>query len=663
MSSDGAADTGWPWRLALVGLVLVLVAGIPGIRRGVRLAELYGSAAGIDVRDHTDQVLVLRPTAGAPLDDLAVRYADHPAVAAVRLPKLPDDLARELSPEERALAERTLRGGDGWQTLLLEVRADRGDLVPALYAEPDVRLVGAPITEHGYARAAFAELARITPPVFAVFALCLTAVFRSLGGVVLPLAASATNGAVILGIVGWSGASLTGANTLLVPLVVVLGLADSVHLVRRLAERPRLADAVRDVAPACLLTSLTTALGFAVLAATSQPMLQEFGRLAATGMAVAWVVSLGVPAALVKTWPALRPPPRELADLPTPPAGARPALALLLVGALALTTQVQTGLRPLGSLPDPHPVRDAQALVDTELGGSHPLTLTLPGEAPLSEDVAAWDALVALRESLGRDPTVGAVWSFADVAAWVGRAMGRPPQLLAGPPHAPERARVRKLVTMHARTQALAERLSPVPLATDDSYQLTARLRGTDVAAWADTLARAEARGAVASGHVALAVAAWRQVWPDFLAAVGIAGCVTLVGVGLRFRLRVLGIAATTLALAVATPLACMVALGWPLDPPGVVVFTLGIGVGVDGILHLATRLERADDPVRAWQEVARPVVWSQGLTLAGLGTLAAVSTLPILREIAILLAVSTTAGIAAAVSLTAVTADSDSSR
>lgn len=654
-------------RLVIAALLLLwasALAGLPHVRGEVRLAELYGDAAGLDAGVPDQVLLVVPKERRGPLESLVERLRLRPDVARVFTPDLGDEILASVTEREARRITRLLRGGRAaWFPAVVELKAgvSSRDLADEVAAE-DVMAVGAPMIERALSQASLREPLRIMPPIAGVFFVVLWALFRRPGAALLPLVALAANALCIVGIVGWAGASLAGPNAMLLPLVCVLGLADSVHLVRRVSVLSSGPDAVlralRHVGPPCLLTSATTAASFLVLATTSQPLYRSFGLLAAGGMSVAWLNSLAVPALGLWLWPSLVPVPVRSPARPVAPLrwGAAVWLAVVLAtGAVGST--LPTALRPLASLPEPHAVRDAEALVDRELGGAHPLVLELHAPDGV-EDPRAFDDLIRVRRHLAADPVVGSVISFADVAQWVGRGLDKSPDRLAGSPGASPATRRRLFRPVWTRTEALSRSLSPRPLVDParDAYIVHARLVGSDVAQWADAIEGIEGLElrhleTEVRGHVAVAVAAWRQIRSDLLRALGAAGLATGLGVLLRFRsVGVTAITVLGLAAAVTVPLASMVLLGIPLDPPGVVVFALGIGVGVDGILHIASHLEHTPAEQRglALVEAERPVRWSQGLLLVGLATLALTTSLPVLRDVAVCLAISTTAGVGA---------------
>ncbi len=88
-----------------------------------------------------------------------------------------------------------------------------------------------------------------------------------------------------LGLMAIVGISLNVLTQMLVVLVVVIGASDSLHLAHRLIKMRQTGlvqsaasrQCVIDVLPACLLTSLTTAIGFASLTVSQSSAVQEFG--------------------------------------------------------------------------------------------------------------------------------------------------------------------------------------------------------------------------------------------------------------------------------------------------------------------------------------------------------------------------------------------------
>lgn len=243
---------------------------------------------------------------------------------------------------------------------------------------------------------------------------------------------------LLLGVMGHAGEPIGLLNQAYFTLLPVIALADTVHVIasarRRAREKPSATPrelalfAGSRVGWACLLTSVTTGLGFASLGATSLPMLQRFGLFAAVGIALAYLTVIAlVPLLLV--WAAPQPGPDRGADWVGRMAGrsvAWPKLTLgVWVGLAAVawiparTVVVDNHLS--GLLKPDHPVHRASAEIDRELGG----TLTLEfevrpqdGERPLPSRFAKF------RSRALREPSVGAVFGPGSIPGEDDRFVG-----------------------------------------------------------------------------------------------------------------------------------------------------------------------------------------------------------------------------------------------
>ncbi|MEM8678642.1 MAG: MMPL family transporter [Planctomycetota bacterium] len=117
-----------------------------------------------------------------------------------------------------------------------------------------------------------------------------------------------------LGLMGWVGEPLNILNAIVPTIVLVIGFTDSVHLmfqVRRdrdegLAPIRASLFALRRVGPACVLASVTTAIGFASLAIAEDQLLQRFGVTCAVGALLAMTAVLTLVPVITSTRLGLR---------------------------------------------------------------------------------------------------------------------------------------------------------------------------------------------------------------------------------------------------------------------------------------------------------------------------------------------------------------------
>lgn len=252
-------------------------------------------------------------------------------------------------------------------------------------------LAGAPVTGKA-GQAKNRQDVRILVPIMVVMILLLTfAVLRNIWLSLLPLAVVAI--AVVwsfafMGIAGWQ---MTMVSAMLMPLILAVGVADTIHVVvrfrRQLASGENRQQAVRasllDLLRPCFFTTITTMAGLLALLVSAIAPVRQFGVVAAVGVFAAFVVSFTlVPACLliipasggdrsvgtigvlghflksVNAWSGKRP-------------GMIVSTSLLLVVLCAWSaTRVSVGVDPLTWFPEEDPYRIAIQKVDTAFGGS-----------------------------------------------------------------------------------------------------------------------------------------------------------------------------------------------------------------------------------------------------------------------------------------------------
>lgn len=133
--------------------------------------------------------------------------------------------------------------------------------------------------------------------------------FRSITMIAVVCIAPFTGTFWTIGGMGLFGEPLNVLNTIVPTLLIVVGFTDSVHLmfeIRRQRDHghsPGQATrlAVQHVGPACVLTSLTTAAGFASLYAVDDPLIQRFGVACAIGTLIVMVAVLTLIPKLAET--------------------------------------------------------------------------------------------------------------------------------------------------------------------------------------------------------------------------------------------------------------------------------------------------------------------------------------------------------------------------
>ncbi|AHB49205.1 RND transporter [Hyphomicrobium nitrativorans NL23] len=261
-----------------------------------------------------------------------------------------------------------------------------------------------------------------------------------------------------LGVLGHLDFRLNVFINVITPLILVTGFSDSMHLVFAIrrdilagVDRVEAArNAVRDVAPACLLTAMNQALSLVVFAFATSALIRTFGLAVLMAVTITYVtVAVVVPvlaAILIRREPpaVVDPRIREEGGIGVLQratsgimnfVGSRP-LAFVLAGlvAVAATGYAYVNLKPMYRLADQVPDREqalaATGSLDTKLTGANPVHVMIEWDKAESENttIALYDpATLAVisraHEVLEGQAGLGNVWSLESLRRWL-RAAG-----------------------------------------------------------------------------------------------------------------------------------------------------------------------------------------------------------------------------------------------
>jgi hydrophobe/amphiphile efflux-3 (HAE3) family protein len=387
----------------------------------IAVATRYGitSAPSLDNPDFVATVVFdLSRARGTPKARLAYLFPNaHSAQIVVRLkPGLGDaERHRALGLIDAAVNDRTPR----------RACAENGKPAPCFALDGGSYVVsGAPVVVDGLAGALEEALLVLFGVALAVMALTLLAVFRSRLRL-LPLAIALAAAALVFGLLGALGGSLTMASIAVLPILIGLAVDYAIQFQARFDEAVeagfRGADAVRLAAirggPVIGTAALATVAGFLVLQLSPTPMVRSFGLLLVVGVVVAFVLALTAGFAALSLRregggraAGIRPPERLLSlaiDRPVPVLGVAVALAVAGWGA---GTQIETVSDIRSLAPQTLPaVRDLTTLQDTT-GVSGELDVSV--EAPDLSDPATIAWMAAFKQRVlrangfrGEDPS------------------------------------------------------------------------------------------------------------------------------------------------------------------------------------------------------------------------------------------------------------------
>ncbi len=273
---------------------------------------------------------------------------------------------------------------------------------------------------------------RFTPPILVVTLLAIFLTFRSLRKTVLAVIAIACSIFWTLGLYSLMGFSYNVLSSMIVPLIVVLAIADDVHIMQHWDEERRQGDTefafketVAHLFAPLLGASATTALGMLSLATSEVVAVRTFGIGSAVGIMVDFAISLVLMPTMLslvkpetseaphERW--LLPPLRRVAAL----SSRRPRLVFLASVAVGLVAaagilRLKVDTNHINFFGRSHPLSQSAAVIDRELAGVYSFQIMLEGKPESLRMPDALQRVDRLSASLRQFPAVRKVTSVAD---------------------------------------------------------------------------------------------------------------------------------------------------------------------------------------------------------------------------------------------------------
>jgi predicted RND superfamily exporter protein len=478
---------------------------------------------------------------------------------------------------------------------------------------------------------------RLIPLAIAVLAIALASFFRSLPLVLLPLASTGVTTLWTLGAYGLAGFQLNAITGLLAPVLMVLSLPVSVHVIQGWLDAEggsqsrvqRIRGAQRPLIFPCFFCSLTTAIGFGSLATSNMPAVVQFGVFAALGVALAFCIGMTlVPVGL---------------SFLTPPEGAprsrqhRLILRLLAGSDRAATTYPRRVLAffclftavCLAGLPFMHnntdlvrflkrdaPLYQDTIFIDQHLTGSNALEFMLERAdgAPLTqlEDLQRMQAFE--QATLAREPVTG-VTSILAVLRQLQRAESGGEQLALP---ASQRDASYAFDLLDAAPEAHLIHKLIAPDFTSARFNVRIHALGTAAAAELADAILADAHRVFGEGYRVDVTGAFHHVAQDSNRLVaaqvnsfGLAVVLVVTAIGVLFRsLRLTFIALVPNLMPIAWTAGLMGIFGIDLSIGTAMIASAVIGMIVDDTIHYMTHYSRLNrgDPAQAIRQATREI-------------------------------------------------------
>ncbi len=619
-------------RLRAIGERVARIDGVHHVLSIANAVNVRGVEDGLEVGPFFEEV----PRDPAALAALREEVLAHPLYAGNLVSRDGKTAALLVYLTDLPEREFTRRGID--HQIEAIAQAEKGDA--------EVWLTGAPVVKAATTRRLVSDLARTIPLTVGVMAVVLLLSFRSLSGLLIPLATVAIAVIWTLAVVARFSGALNVVTVLLPALLGTVGLSYALYVVAEWREhaahlapggdRGAAAVAVvRAIFLSVVVGGGTTVAGFASLGLSPIPAIREFGIYSVVGVIATMLASLTVAPALL-SFTRGRPAPSAAAAEAAPPGRFDRAVAwvsefdvrhrtaifavaagLVLLSALG-ATRLRVGTDYMGGFKPSNPVRLGFEAVNAKLEGANPFSVIVQADySDAFKDPANLREIEKLEEWLEAQPEIGGTTSLVDYLKLINRGFHEnDPAYLAVPA---TREEVGQLFFFGGSEEL--ERF------VDSRFQIAnvlVRARVIDSAEMADLVARIEARlrelparlSATPTGNPVLLNRALDdimrgQAWSMVTALLLIYAMLSLMFLSPRIGL----IALIPNVMPVAVYFGALGFTGITLNPATTLVGPMALGIAVDDTIHFIDRFTRearrlADEraaAVAALAAVARP--------------------------------------------------------
>jgi predicted RND superfamily exporter protein len=319
------------------------------------------------------------------------------------------------------------------------VEEDRGD--------NEVWLTGAPHFKVSLMKTLIHELIWTPPMIAVVLAIILAISFRTLLGVVVPLLTVTAGVVMTLAVIAGLGYSLSMISVLVPPLLMILGLSYSVHVVSEYHQERAVADGkeglvmstLKQVMLPVVLTGLTTMAGFVALIVNPIAAVKEFGIFAVIGIIIITLLSITLTPALLKhldrggvgvarNRPTGTPLFERFVDrIAVFDLKQRTRIftvsGVLFAFALLGMTNIKVSTDFMASFAEDSEIRTGFNVVNEKLGGANPFYIVIESTRPNTfKEPANLEIIRELQDWLLSQPEIGGTTSVADYLMLVNQA-------------------------------------------------------------------------------------------------------------------------------------------------------------------------------------------------------------------------------------------------
>jgi hypothetical protein len=472
-----------------------------------------------------------------------------------------------------------------------------------------------------YNRVTLANTRNLTAPILALMVAAIYVLFRSWRITGLLIVAVLVSVVWTMGLFVVMGFQYNVLSSMLPALVMILAVADDVHIVQHFTHELRATgskerafkSSVEHLFTPLLGATGTTALGLLSLATSNVVAVRSFGIGSAVGVMVDFVMSLVfVPTLLMWLEPEKGIPPQErylfepmrrLARFSIRHARPVAIVTLVLMAAAAVgATRLRVDTNHINFFADDHPLHQSAAVIDERLSGVYSFNILLEGPEDSMKSPDTLRRMEELRQRLEARPFVRKVVSVADYVKRVNQQLGDGAQSSAVVPQSAE-AIAQELFVFGLSDEGRLE-LERVVASDYSKAQVSVKLASASSDLVFEEIDRAEREAetvfagsgiratATGSGRIFSALDHYlvtSQLSSFATAFITVFGVIFIVFKSARFG--VLGIVAN--ALPVAAVLGVMGWLGISLNIATVMVASVALGIVDDDTIHFIGRFRR----------------------------------------------------------------------
>lgn len=534
-------------------------------------------------------------------------------------------------------------------------RPERIDLVNEIASASDqlpgqVALAGFP-----YLRSQYATRVTREAPLFTVLALLISLVFlfgtfRAWRAVVLPTTIVVVGMIWTFGLMAVFDQKLNIVTAVLPALIIIIGMANAIHLTTTFfdqylvlkSRRQAMIVTLRTVGAATFLTSVTTAVGFAVLLLSGNRLLEGFGGFAAIGIMILYGLSITlIPIAYTRA----RPPRSAVASLATHDrfagffdAKARLArqyggvillaAALLVAASVVGATRISTDMFVFSDFYPDDPLRQDLAVFEEKFGGVLPLEVVIESDRPgRFKTLRSMRQIDELEQRLSEFESVGMAFSAVDLLKLGNQAF------FGGNPEAYRLPSSYELPFLQGALERFlgGEReddlVQNLPLFVDSTYSM-ARIHlgvsdiGTErMNALADSVRAITSRAfsgdefdVIVTGTAIVSTRSGESLVRNLIISLTVALCVISLLMAFLFRsaaLTIISLAPNVIPLLIVG--GTMGFAGITLKPSTALIFSLAFGIAVDDTIHFLAKYRIHRDEGMSRDEAVRGTLGETG--------------------------------------------------